>query len=149
MQLQLTLADLVDEAHDTHHPLGPELYYEEQKDAAQRRAENFRRQRLPKFLGYVESVLQANQAAGGYGMVGPDISYVDLSLFHVLDGLAFAFPNAFAAQRAQIPRALGVRDRVTERPRMAAYLASPRRLPFNADGIFRHYPELDDEQRGI
>src|SRR5205085_11594340 len=39
-QLQLTIADLVVEAHDTHHPVGSGLYYEEQKPESKRRAKD-------------------------------------------------------------------------------------------------------------
>jgi len=137
-QLQLTIGDLINEVHDTHHPLGAALYYEDQKEAAQRRAQLFLEQRLPRFLGYFERVLGQN---GGERMVGDRLSYVDLGVFQILSGLEYAFPRAFARQSA--PGLLRLRDAVAARPRIAAYLASPRRLPFNEHGIFRHYPELD------
>jgi glutathione S-transferase len=137
-QFQLTLADLIGEAHDVHHPIGSGLYYEEQKPEAKRRAENFLAERMPKFLGYFERALRKE----GH-FVGGGLSYVDLSMAQVLWGLAYAFPHAFARYRRKIPRLLALRDQVAERPRIAAYLASDRRLPFNEDDIFRHYPELD------
>ena len=140
LQLQLTLADLVDEAHDTHHPAGSGLYYEEQKPEALRRTTGFVKERLPKFLGYFERVLERND---GQHLVGTATSYPDLSLFQVLAGLAYAFPKAMKKLGPKHPRALALQDRVAARPRIAAYLASERRIPFNEQGIFRRYPELD------
>ncbi len=142
-QLQLTIADLVSEVHDTHHPIAVGRYYEEQKVAARQRAEFFLDQRLPRFLGYFEKVLGRNREGEAQQLIGAAISHVDLSLYHVLEGLAYAFPNAFARAATAIPGLLGLRDRVRQRPRLAAYLASDRRLPFNEKGIFRHYAELD------
>lgn len=139
-QLQLTIADLVAEIHDTHHPVATGLYYEDQKVEAKRCAGHFNAERLPKFLGYFERALARN---GSEHLVGASLSYVDLSMFHLLTGLAYAFPIALAKVTAKTPRLLALRDRVAERPRIAAYLASPRRLPFSENGIFRHYPELD------
>lgn len=139
-QLQLTIADLVAEVHDTHHPIGSSLYYEDQKPEAKRRAASFLSQRMPKFLGYFEGVLQQN---GGEHLIGADLTYADLSMFQVLSGLAYAFPSGFAGVAPSIPGLLALRDRVAARPRIAAYLASERRLPFNENGIFRRYPELD------
>ncbi len=138
-QLQLTISDLVVEAHDTHHPIAGGLYYEDQRPAAKQRAEDFRRQRIPKFLGYFEDVLDK---AGGRHALGRH-SYVDLSLFQVMSGLTYAFPQAMKRMRRKLPRLTALAERVAERPRLAAYLESPRRIPFNEMGIFRHYPELD------
>jgi len=70
-------------------------------------------------------------------------SYVDLSLFQIMSGLDYAFPRAMKKMQRKIPHLKALTERVSERPRIAAYLASPRRLAFNEDGIFRHYPELD------
>ncbi len=140
-QLMLTVGDLVNESHDTHHPMGAALYYEEQKEAAQTRSKLFRDQRMPRFLGYFERVLAQN---GGQRLVGSETSYVDLALFQVLAGLEYAFPRAYARITGDTPRLLALRQRVEVRPRLAAYLASERRLPFDEHGIFRHYPELDD-----
>ena len=140
-QLQLTLADLVVEAHDTHHPIAKSLYYEEQKAEALRRSADFRTLRLPKFLGYFERLLKANPA--GY-LVGKSLSYVDLSMFQVMSGLGYAFPRAMARVQSGCPRLTALHQRVQERPRITAYLKSSRRLPFNDHGIFRRYPELDD-----
>jgi glutathione S-transferase len=139
-QLQLTLADFVVEAHDTHHPIAKSLYYEDQKAEALRRSADFKALRLPKFLGYFERVLKANRA--GY-LVGKSLSYIDLSMFQVVSGLKYAFPRAMDRVQSGCPRLAALHQRVQERPRIAAYLKSGRRLPFNDHGIFRHYPELD------
>jgi glutathione S-transferase len=141
-QLQLTIADFASEIHDTHHPIAASLYYEEQKPEAQRRAADFIRLRLPKFLGYFEGVLARNPRRGGFS-VGGRLSYVDLSLFQVVAGLRYAFPNAMARVMPGYPRLAELHDRVAARPRIAAYLASKRRVPFNESDLFRHYPELD------
>lgn len=142
-QLMLTIADLVAEVHDTHHPIASSLYYEDQRDEAKRRAVNFVDQRMPKFMSYFEHVLEANQASRSRFMVGKGLSYVDLAMFQVLAGLRFAFPNAVARLAPSIVLVSALADSIVERPRIAAYLASERRIPFNQDGIFRHYPELD------
>ncbi|HMI84631.1 MAG TPA: glutathione S-transferase [Polyangiaceae bacterium] len=139
-QLQLTIADFVNEVHDVHHPLASSLYYEDQKAEAKRRSQIFRAERIPKFLGYFERVLDHGKAGH---LVGGRLSYVDLSMFQVMVGLAYAFPHATAAFAAKIPGLVKLRDHVEARPRIAAYLASERRIAFNEDGIFRHYPELD------
>ena len=139
-QLALTLADFVMEAHDTHHPLGVSLYYEEQLEESLRRAETFRTERLPKFLGYFERVLERSN---GTTLLRDAHSYVDLAAYHVLEGLAYAFPNAFDAIKPRVPKLLALKARVAARPRIADYLASPRRKPFGELGIFRHYPALD------
>ncbi len=140
--LQLTLADLVTEVHDSHHPIASALYYEDQKREAVRRARHFRRARLPKFLACFERVLEANPHRGGW-LVGDACSHADLSLFQVMEGLRYAFPNALRAVAARCPRIRALCEQVATRPRIAAYLASERRIPFNQEGIFRHYPELD------
>jgi glutathione S-transferase len=139
-QLQLTIADAVNEAHDTHHPMGVGLYYADQKAEALRRAAEFRAERIPKFLGYFERVLVGN---GGERLAGADLSYADLSLFQLVAGLLYAFPKATAAALTDTPQVAQLHAAVSRRPRIAAYLVSPRRIPFNEDGIFRGYPELD------
>ena len=140
-QLQLTIADWVAEVHDTHHPVASSLYYEEQKRESKRRAEIFTVERQPKFLTYFEQILERN---GGRVLIGNTISYVDLSLFQMIEGLRYAFPRAMGKEERKYPRIIALHDRTVERPRLAAYLASERRLPFNQDGIFRQYAELDD-----
>jgi len=141
-QMQLTIADLVAEAHDVHHPVSVNLYYEDQKREARRRAADFRAARMPKFLGYFERVLAGN-GQGGAQLVGRRLTYADLSLFQVVEGLRYAFPRAMAGIEPGHPRVVALHDRVAARPRIAAYLRSKRRIPFNRSGIFRHYPELD------
>jgi glutathione S-transferase len=141
-QIQLTIADMVSEAHDTHHPLGVTLYYEDQQPEAQRRAREFCSARLPKYLQWFESILVRNPA-GPRWLVGRQPSYADLSLFHLVEGLRYAFPKAAAQALARTPNVVELHDRVAALPRVAAYLASERRLPFNEQGIFRRYPELD------
>ncbi len=139
LTVALTIADLVTEVHDTHHPITVEERYETQKAAAKQRATAFRTTRLPRFLGYLERNLERN----GQVLVGSAVSYADLAAFQVVEGLSYAFPRAMARLRDDIPRLLALRDRVAQRPRLLHYLTSPRRLPFNEQGIFRHYPELD------
>lgn len=141
-QLQLTVADVVGEVHDTHHPIAASLYYEDQKPEAQRRAADFTANRLPKYLGYFEQVIERNAYRAGWA-VGDARSYVDLSLFQLVAGLNYAFPNAMARLAPAMPRLAELHARVAARPNIATYLASPRRLSFNESGIFRHYPELD------
>ena len=145
-QLQLTIADFVGEIHDTHHPIASSLYYEEQKPAARRYALHFREERLPKYLGYLEDVLKRNRH-GDRHLVGRSLSYVDLSTFQVMAGLQYAFPHAMARLKRRHPRLHALSERVGALPRIAAYLASPRRMAFNNAGIFRHYPALDARQR--
>jgi glutathione S-transferase len=142
-QLQLTLADLVDEAHNAHHPIAGSLYYEDQKAEAKWRAGLFIKERIPKFLGYFERVLRGGGETGA-GLAGEVLCYADLSLFQVVRGLQYAFPNAMKAMEDKLPDTLALVERVEGRPRIAAYLASSRRIPFNEQGIFRHYPELDN-----
>lgn len=142
-QLQLTVTDFVAEAHDLHHPISVARYYADQRREAARRAEDFRALRMPKFLGYFERVLEANRASRGRALVGRGFSYVDLSLFQVVEGLRYALPHAMAALEPSIPRVIELAERVRERPRVKAYLSSERRIAFNTDGIFRHYPALD------
>jgi glutathione S-transferase len=141
-QLQLTLADLVGEVHDTHHPIAGSLYYEDQRREAKRRAADFVATRLPKFLAYFERVLASNPGGPDH-LVGARLTYADLSLFQVVAGMNYAFPNAMARTARRHPRVMALHARVAARRRIAAYLASDRRVPFNQQGIFRHYPELD------
>ena len=143
-QLQLTIADWLVEAHDSHHPIGGAFYYEDQKPESLRRAAHFTSARLPKFTGYFERLLaQRKSGAKGGWILGRTLSYIDLSLFQMVAGLRYAFPRAMERLRPKHPRLAGLHDRVASRPRVAAYLASTRRVAFNQHGIFRHYPELD------
>jgi glutathione S-transferase len=143
-QLQLTIADLVDEAHDTHHPLSSGLYYEDQKEAAKQRSEHFRKERMPKYLGYFERILQGGGESGA-GLAGAVLTYADLSLFQVVRGLQYAFPQAMASLAPKLEATLALAERVEQRPNIVAYLRSERRIPFNEAGIFRRYPELDGD----
>ncbi len=142
-QIQLTIADLVAEVHQTHHPISGSLYYEDQKEEAGRCASAFIEERIPKFLRYFDRAFDSNRAGRGRFLVGSNCSYVDLSLFQVIAGLRYAFPNAMRLRERRLPRLGELHDAVAARPRIAAYLASSRRIPFNEHGIFRHYPELD------
>jgi len=146
-QIQLTLADFVGEIHDTHHPIAGRLYYDDQKAAAKRRARLFVKERLPKYLEWLESLLQRNRASRGQWLVGTKLTYVDLSAFQVVAGLRYAFPNAMREFEPTLPHLIALHDRVAARPRIATYLKSKRRQPFNQMGIFRHYPELDAPAR--
>ena len=139
-QLQLTITDLVLEIHDTHHPLGPSLYYEDQRGPAKKRTAEFWQARVPKYLGYFERVLESS---GGSWVAGRRVTYVDLSLFQIVAGLRYAFPKRMKAFERSIPGLIDLRDRVAARPNIKAYLESERRIAFNEEGIFRRYGELD------
>lgn len=143
-QLQLTIADWLHETHDTHHPIANAMYYEEQITEAKKRAAHFIANRLPKFFGYFERILRKNSNGDDFTF-GKELSYVDLSLFQMIEGSRYAFPRTITRLEPQYPRLITLHDRVKSRPRIAAYLASSRRLPFNQQGIFRHYPELESE----
>ena len=139
-QILLTINDLIVEVHDTHHPLRKDLYYEDQKEAAKERAQNFCQDRLPRLLKYFEHVLTYNQSSS---LVGQKTTYVDLMMFQMLEGLNYAFPKSFQQLEKEIPQLLQLRVEVAQRPKIKAYLQSPRRIKFNENGIFRRYPELD------
>jgi glutathione S-transferase len=141
-QIQLTVADAVFEAHETHHPIGMGLYYEDQKPEAKRRAQEFRKDRIPKFLDWFETILSRNPA-GPRHLVGKSLTYADLSLFQLVEGLEYAFPKAAKRALTKTPKVAALREAVAKRRRIAAYLQSDRRIPFNEDGIFRRYPEID------
>ena len=132
------------EAHDSHHPISAGLYYEDQKKEARQRAADFTANRVPKFFGYFEKILKRNDKNSSY-LLGKRLSYVDLSLFQMIAGLRYAFPRAMKKLEPKYTRTIELHDRVAARPRLAEYLDSPRRIPFNKEGIFRHYPELDKE----
>ena len=138
-QLELTIVDAVEEAHDVHHPVAGSLFYHEQRAEALRAAEAYRGQRMPKFLGYFESLLED----GGPWLLGPERCHADLSLFQLIEGLTYAFPERMRTLAPDYPLSMALRDRVRALPELADYFASDRRIPFNEDGIFRHYPELD------
>ena len=138
--MQLTITDLVVEIHDTHHPVTSWLYFEEQIRAAKRRTADFWKYRVPKYLGYFERVIERS---GGDYVLGRRLSYVDLSLFQIVEGLRYAFPRRMKRFEKKVPRVITLHDRVAKRPRIAAYLASERRIPFSQWGIYRYFKELD------
>ncbi|MGB6309359.1 MAG: glutathione S-transferase family protein [Steroidobacteraceae bacterium] len=142
-EVQLTIADFLGEIHDTHHPVAPSLYYGEQRPEARRRAADFLKNRAPKYLDYFERMLSRNPR-GERHLIGAKLTYADLSMFQIMAGLCYAFPRAMAKSAVRHRRLWALHARVRELPRIAAYLGSPRRLPFNEEGIFRHYPELDE-----
>jgi len=144
-QLQLTLSDFVQEIHDSHHPISGSLYYEEQRSEARRRTRDLLKSRAAKFLAYFEHVLERN-SKGDHYLVGTHLTYCDLSLFQVVAGLRYAFPRAAARYELDYRRVFALHGRIMRRPRIAAYLSSGRRIPFNQQGIFRHYKELDRKQ---
>jgi glutathione S-transferase len=139
-QLQLTITDFVAEVHDTHHPIGVSLYYEDQRAPAKKRTEEFWNERVPKYLGYFEGLV--SEGGGAYS-TGRRVTYVDLSLFQVVEGLRYAFPKRMKKFERRIPKLVELHDRVAARPNIKAYLESDRRIAFNEDGIFRRYKELD------
>ncbi len=139
-QLQLTVTDFVKEIHDTHHPVGSGLYYEDQKPEAKRYADSFLDERAPKYLGYFETVLKKS---GGPYILGRKVTYADLSMFQLIEGLRYAFPKGSKHIERTVPGVVDIRDRVAQRPGIKKYLDSARRIPFNESGIFRKYPELD------
>lgn len=139
-QMQLTVTDLVVEIHDTHHPVTSWLYFEEQIPSAKRRTRDFWRYRVPKFLRYFEEIVERN---GGNYLLGRKLCYVDLSLFQIVEGLRYGFPKRMKRFEKKIPRVIALHDRVAKRPRIAAYLASDRRIPFSQWGIYRYYKPLD------
>lgn len=140
--IALTTADLVAEAHDTHHPIGVGLYYEDQTLEARRRSQEFREERIPKFLGWFESIAAGNPQRSGW-LVGERMSQADLGLFQVLEGLRYAFPRRMGSIESRYRHIWDIRNRVAQHPPVARYLTSSRRIPFNENGIFRRYPELD------
>jgi glutathione S-transferase len=141
-QLQLTMIDFAKDVHDTHHPISNVLYYEEQKDAAKLASEKFLEFRVPKYFGYFERVIARNSSKSGW-LSGDALTYADLSLFQLVEGMAYAWPKAWDAASKNYPGVINIARRVAERPNIKAYCASDRRLSFNDMGVFRHYPELD------
>jgi len=141
-EIQLTITDIVKEVYNSHHPIDEDKWFHEQKSEAIARAAVFRRDRVPKFLGWFERILDANPVGVDH-LVGRVVTYADLSLFQLIEGLRFAFPLAFERELAKLPRVMALHNAIAERPRLKAYLASERRVPFQETGIFRRYPELD------
>ncbi|CDZ48316.1 glutathione S-transferase [Neorhizobium galegae] len=142
--LQLTITDFIMEVHDTHHPISTADYYEDQRQEAKARSKAFLKHRVPKFIGYFDRIITANPTKSGHA-VGDALSYVDLSLFQLAKGLHYAFPRAMKNFDSDYPNVAKLRDAVARRPNIEAYLKSKRRLAFNESGIFRHYPDLDQD----
>jgi glutathione S-transferase len=140
IQLQLDISDMVEEVHSTHHPIAGSLYYQDQMEAAYENARAFREERIPKYLDHFEAALEGQ---GGPFVLGDQWNHVDTSLFQLMEGLDYAFPKRM--RELDYPRLELCRQAVTEIDGIEAYLASDRRMEFNQDGIFRHYPELDSE----
>ena len=143
-QLQLTVTDFLMEVHDTHHPIANALYYEDQVAESKKRSTNFIKFRIPKYLSYFEKIILNNPSQSGW-LIGENLTYPDLSLFQIVEGLKYAFPKAFSREKSNYSKILKLRDTIANRPNISAYLASERRIPFNTMGIFRHYPELDSD----
>ncbi|GGO95731.1 glutathione S-transferase [Stakelama pacifica] len=141
-QVELTIADMVAEVHNVHHPVGGGAYYEDQKAEAARAAKQFREERIPKFLTHFEQVANTNP---GEWLIDHRWCYTDCSLFQLVEGLRYMFPNAMRNFASDYPALMRIRDQVADLPGIKTYLNSDRRVPFNQDGIFRHYPELDEE----
>ena len=135
--LQLTITDVVLEAHDTHHPIASGLYYEDQKEAAKARSADFIDNRIPKYLRYFEQVLQRNPAGPDHA-VGDSVTTVDLSLFQLVGGLRYAFPKGMTPFADACPALAALAEAVAHRPNIARYLASDRRQPFNEACVYRH-----------
>ncbi len=141
-QIQLTITDIVKEVYNSHHPIDEDKWFHEQQDEAIARAAVFRKDRMPKFLGWFERILQANPAGADH-LVGSSVTYADLSLFQLVEGLRFAFPLAVERELAKLPHVTALHQATAQRPRLKAYFESERRVPFKETGIFRRYPELD------
>ncbi|MGN6374198.1 MAG: glutathione S-transferase [Sphingomonas sp.] len=139
-QLQLTIADMVAETHNVHHPIAVGQYYADQKDAAAANAAQFRDERMPKFLSHFERAAQAND---GDWLIDGRWTCADTSMFQLVAGLRYMFPKRMKALEPDLPGLVRIHDQVADLPGIKAYLKSDRRIPFNTDGIFRHYPELD------
>ena len=141
-QIQLTVSDFLTEVHDTHHPIASELFYEDQIEESKRRSANFIKIRIPKYLNYFEKIISNNKSNSGW-LIGNSLTYPDLSLFQIIEGLHYAFPKAFANIAGSYTNTITLRDAVAARPNIASYLKSNRRIEFNTMGVFRYYPELD------
>ncbi|KAK4058824.1 hypothetical protein OIO90_000270 [Microbotryomycetes sp. JL221] len=137
----MTILDMNNEVHETHHPIDIRLYYEDQKAEAQKRAQAFREARIPKFLGNFENNIKKHTS----GFLNEKVSPADLALFHMVEGILFAFPERINQVKSEFPHVFKLRDTIKSSRRIQAYINSGRRIPFNNYGIFRHYTELDGE----
>jgi len=143
-QLTLTALDLNNEVHDTHHPIASSKYYEDQKEESLLKSQDLRGNRIPKYFSHFERTLKGNHEDGkGRYLVGGKLTYADLTVWQVLDGLFFAFPKELQARKGEFPDLLETfYGSVKEEGGIKEYLSSSRRLPYS-QGVFRHYPELD------
>ena len=162
-ELALTASDgLSNEAHDTHHPIAAGAYYEDQKEEAKKKAKDYIKNRLPKFVGYFERVLKSEASKGGEWLYGGKLTYADLVLFHTVDGVSFAFPKALEKMKksGEYDGVFNLIERIRSRDNIKKYLESDRRQKYSK-GIYRkssliyivswercltlpgHYPELD------
>ncbi|MBI4814756.1 MAG: glutathione S-transferase family protein [Deltaproteobacteria bacterium] len=139
-QLQLTVTDFVAEIHNTHHPVSPSLYFEDQVEEAKRATHHFLESRMPKYLRHFEKTATRS---GGPWILGDAMTYVDLSMFQLHEGLSYAFPQSFVTFRARIPHLVSIVEAVRRLEQVQKYLSSERRLSFNQHGLFRRYPELE------
>lgn len=91
-------------------------------------------------------MLAGPASRGGQWLYGGKLSYADLVLFQSLDGVEHAFPNAIGRFRKgkKFERVFALVERVRGVDGVREYLESERRLPYG-DGIWRHYPELDEQ----
>lgn len=145
--LALTALDgLSNEPHDVHHPIASGAYYEDQKPEALKKAADYREVRLPKFLAYFERVLSGAASGGGEYLYGGQLTYADLVLFQTLDGVTFAFPKCVKKlnESGDYSKVFALYERVKGLEKVQDYLGSERRLKYSM-GIYRHYPELDEE----
>jgi glutathione S-transferase len=138
--LQLTITDFVCEVHDTHHPISTARYYEDQKAEAKARSAAFIGDRIPKYLGYFERILQQNPN-GPEHIVGAELSYVDLSLFQVIEGLNYAFPTAMNGYADRYSGLAALHQRVRMRPKLPPICPRLAGLPSTktaSSGIIRN-----------
>ncbi|KJZ73419.1 hypothetical protein HIM_07213 [Hirsutella minnesotensis 3608] len=146
-QLVLTILDgLVNEVHETHHPIAVSRYYNEQKPEAKKRSKAFTDERLPKYLGYLQRVLEAKTSGSGPWLYGDSLTFADLVLFQSIDGTNYAFPKTMANLKGsgKYDGVFKLYDAVKDRPKIKDYLASDRRAQYG-EGIWRHYPELEED----
>lgn len=125
-------------------------YYEDQKTEALRFSKEFRKDRIPKFFGYFNKALKYNKAKGASGkyLVGDKLTYADTTLFHVIDGVSYAFPTRveeLKAEGAGFEELWAFYEGIKAEENIKSYLESDRRLAYK-NGIFRYYAELDVDQ---
>ncbi|KEY69018.1 hypothetical protein S7711_03320 [Stachybotrys chartarum IBT 7711] len=142
----LTLLDgFVNELHETHHPIATSQYYDDQKPEAKKRSKSYREERLPRFLGYAQRLLDAKTSGDGPWLYGGSLTYADLVLFQGIHGTKYAFPKTVEKlqKSGKYDGVFALFDAVQERPNIKAYMASDRRVDYS-QGIWRYYPELEE-----